>query len=201
MAERPKGEIEIMKDSKQLLNRANKIIADFTGKKSALLADIEKAETRAAAADQRAAEAVTSDNVSEFSAAKRLAEAARDLVEFKKAQLSALTTEAERIEDFRKFADEAAALRDEIHEETIKELLKIQDKLKALLDYCDQEEKAATEMISNLGEILGIDKDEIGHYTCYIPMNYRILAKNYYQNIDQVNKALDEKNPAYAGSI
>ncbi len=186
-----------MKDSKQLLNRANKIIADFTGKKSALLNDISKAEERAAAADKRAAEAVTSDNVSEFSAAKREAELARDLVEFKKAQLQQLTTEAERIEDFRKFADEAAALRDEIHNETIKELLKIQDKLKALLDYCDQEEKAASEMISNLGEVLGIDENETRRYCAYIPIGQRVLAKNYYRNINQVNEALDEKNPTY----
>ena len=186
-----------MKDTKTLLNRANKIIADFTGKKSALLSDIEKAETRAAAADKRAAEAVTSDDVSEFSAAKREAELARDTVEFKKAQLSALENEAERIEDFRKFADEAAALRDEIHNETIKELLKIQDKLKALLDYCDQEEKAASEMISNLGEVLGIDENEVRRYADYIPMNYRVLAKNYLRNINQVNEALDEKNPTY----
>ena len=190
-----------MKDTKTLLNHANKIIADFTGRKSALLSDISKAEERAAAADRRAAEAVTSDNVSEFSAAKREAEAARDLVEFKKAQLSALTTEAERIEDFRKFADEAAALRDEIHNETIKELLKIQDKLKALLDYCDQEEAAATEIISNLGEVLGIDENETRRYCAYIPIGRRVLALNYYRNIRQVNEALDEKDPAYAGSI
>jgi len=187
-----------MKDTKTLLNRANKIIADFTGKKTALLNDISKAEERAAAADKRAAEAVTSDNVSEFSEAKREAELARDLVEFKKAQLSALTTEAERIEDFRKFADEAAALREEIHNETIKELLKIQDKLKALLDYCDQEEKAATEMISNLGEVLGIDENETGRYCAYIPISYRVLAKNYYRDIDLVNEALDREN---SGSI
>lgn len=190
-----------MKDTKTLLNHANTLISDFTGKKDRLLADIEKAETRAATADKRAAEAVTTDDISEFSEAKREAELARDTVEFKKAQLHALTTEAERIEDFRKFADEAAAFRDEIHNETIKELLKIQDKLEALLDNCAQEEAAATEIISNLGEVLGIDENEVRRYTNYIPMNYRVLAKNYLRNIDQVNEALNsEKSTAYASS-
>ncbi|MCR5300129.1 MAG: hypothetical protein K6D92_04450 [Erysipelotrichaceae bacterium] len=183
-----------MKDTKTLLTHANKLISDYTGRKTALLNEIEKAEVRAAAADKKVVEAVRTDNASNFSAAKREVEFARDLVEFNKARLAALTAEADRIEDFRKLADEGKQLRDEIHAETIKALLKYQEELKTLIDKCSQEESAVTEILENLGEVLEIGEDEIQQYKRYSPLNQRILVKNILRDIERVKETIDNYN-------